>query len=183
MKTYVSILRGINVGGKKMMKMEALRNLFSGLDFHNIQTYIQSGNVVFQTDETDVDILQANIENRISDIFGFDVPVLVFEFNQFKQMLSLNPFLKDVEKEIDNLHVTFLSAIPETIRVNNLCEIDCAEDQFQLFDNALFLYCPTNYGNTKLSNNFIEKKLNVNATTRNWKTTQELIRIAEAISS
>jgi uncharacterized protein (DUF1697 family) len=111
------------------------------------------------------------------------VPVLVFEFNQFKQILSLNPFLKDVEKEIDHLHVTFLSAIPETIRVNKLYEIDCAEDQFQLFDNALFLYCPNNYGNTKLSNNFIEKKLNVNATTRNWKTTQELIRIAKAISS
>jgi hypothetical protein len=88
-----------------------------------------------------------------------------------------------VEKEFSHLHVTFLSAIPEKNRMNKLDEIDCAEDRFQCIDNALFLYCPNNYGNTKLSNNFIEKKLNVNATTRNWRTTQELIRIAEAISS
>jgi uncharacterized protein (DUF1697 family) len=76
-----------------------------------------------------------------------------------------------------------LSAIPETNRINKLYEIDFAEDQFRCIDNLFFLHCHNNYGNTKLSNNFIEKKLNINATTRNWRTTQELIRIAEALSN
>lgn len=182
MKTYISILRGINVSGQKMIKMESLRELYSGMGFKRIQTYIQSGNVVFQTEDADVDYLQINIQNNISEIFGFDVPVMVFEFDQFKQMLNQNPFVNDSEKEVNHLHVTFLSAIPETERVAKMDEFDYQNDRFQLIDKAVFLYCPNNYGNTKLSNNFLETKLKVKATTRNWKTSQELIRIAEAIS-
>ncbi len=184
MKTYISILRGINVSGQKMIKMESLRELYSGMGFQRIQTYIQSGNVVFQTDDADVDVdsLQVNIQNNISEIFGFDVPVMVFEFDHFKDMLIQNPFLNDSEKEVNHLHVTFLSAIPETERVAKMDELEYQNDRYQLIDKAVFLYCPNNYGNTKLSNNFLETKLKVKATTRNWKTSQELIRIAEAIS-
>ena len=84
---------------------------------------------------------------------------------------------------ISFFYLTFLSTIPETNRKNNLDEIDCVEDKFHCVNNAFFLYCPNNYKNTKLSHNFIEKKLNINAITRNWRTTQELIRIAEALSN
>src|SRR5690349_19631018 len=113
MTTYIAILRGINVGGNRMIKMDALKQLFAELGFKNIQTYIQSGNIVFQGKETDSRKLETKISAAITGKFTFDVPVIVIEYDDFRQIISDNPFLSDKKKDTAYLHVTFLSGEPE----------------------------------------------------------------------
>ena len=109
MKTYISILRGINVSGHRMIKMDALRQLYSDLGFENVKTYIQSGNVVFKFNQIDNKKLADRIEKEIAKRFEFQVPVLVTEINELREIVNQNPFLKDTSKDISFLHVTFLS--------------------------------------------------------------------------
>ena len=113
MKTYISILRGINVSGQKIIKMVDLQNLYRNLGFENITTYIQSGNVVFTSDEFNTTSLAEKITKQIEKEFGFEVPVIVLTFDELQQIVDENPFLKDASKEPEFLHVTFLSSIPE----------------------------------------------------------------------
>ena len=181
MSTYISILRGINVSGHKMIKMEALRKLFGDLNFKNTQTYIQSGNVIFQDKNTKCEILEKKIAKGIKDEFGFDVPVLVKEVEEVKSVLKNNPFVNKRKEDITRLHVTFLSHEPDKAIIEKIGEGQYASDEFIVFGKAIYLFCPNGYGNTKLSNNFFENKLKVIATTRNWKTVNELVTIAEKI--
>jgi len=166
-----------------MIKMDALRQLFAGLGFTNIQTYIQSGNVVFQDKKTKLQDLEKKIAKRIFEQFGFEVPVLVKELEDLKQVVKNNPFLSDNSKDISHLHVTFLSAQPDKENFKKIKEGQYQADEFELFDKSVYLYCPNSYSNSKLTNSFFENKLKVVATTRNWKTTNELINIAEKIST
>lgn len=179
MHTYISILRGINVSGYRMIKMDALRQLFSDLGFKNVHSYIQSGNMVFQSQESDPQILENKIAERIMEQFGFEVPVIVKELDELKQIVADNPFLKDKTKDIASLHVTFLSDKPGQEGIDSLKTGEYLTDEFYIFDKAIYLYCRNGYGKTKLTNGLLEKKLKVTATTRNWKTTNELISIAQ----
>ena len=181
MTTYISILRGINVSGQKMIKMDALKQMYAELNFKNIHTYIQSGNVVFQNKKAKEPDLEKKISKKILEQFGFEVPVLVRDIEYLKQVLKNNPFAKDKTKDISYLHVTFLSAIPEQTKFDKVKDGQYQEDEFHLSGNVIYLFCPNGYGNSKLSNNFFESKLKVVATTRNWKTTNELVSIAEKI--
>ena len=94
MTTYISILRGINVSGHKLIKMEALRKMYSDLGFSDVRSYIQSGNIIFSYKNSETYSLEKKISKKINDTFGFDVPVLVKEISEFKKILSNNPFLK-----------------------------------------------------------------------------------------
>jgi uncharacterized protein (DUF1697 family) len=179
MTTYISILRGINVSGHRIIKMEALRQLFAELGFSAIQTYIQSGNVVFQYRKTIQKKLEILISNAISDKFGFDVPVIVRELNELKQIVKSNPFISDKTKDTSFMHVTFLSDEPGKEKIVKLGEGDYKGDEFRYNNKTIYLYCPGTYGDSKLTNSYLENKLKVNATTRNWKTTNELLIIAE----
>ena len=165
-----------------MIKMEALKQMFVDLGFQHVQTYIQSGNIVFQTQITEVQKLEKKITTAITEKFGFAVPVIVKEISELKQIIADNPFSKDNTKDIAYLHVTFLSENPEQKNYNKLDAIQCGPDDFQLVGKAIYLYCPNGYGNSKLSNSFFETKLKVTATTRNWKTTNELYNLACKIS-
>lgn len=179
MKTYLSILRGINVGGHKLIKMEALRKSYSDLGYQNIQTYIQSGNVIFQTSNTNQKSLEEAIVQKILADFSFEVPVIVKEFSELKNIIEKNPFLQDSSKNLEYLHVTFLSEEPKKTDFEKISLDKYLPDEFKLIDNSIYLYCPNSYSKTKLTNNFFESKLKVTATTRNWKTTIELLKIAE----
>lgn len=181
MKTYISILRGINVGGHRSIKMDALKQLFNDLGFSNIQTYVQSGNVVFQDNPIEPYKLEVKITEKILDKFGFDVPVIVKELEEMKQVVKDNPFIRDSKKEILHLHVTFLSAKPDEMKMKKIKEENYQPDEFKLIDKTIYLYCPNSYSSSKLTNNFFESKLQVIATTRNWKTTLELVNLAEKI--
>jgi len=183
MTTYISILRGINVSGHRMIKMDKLKQMFADLGLQNIQTYIQSGNVVFQVEKSDQKELEKKITKAISEKFGFDVPVIVKDFSELKQIISGNPFLNDKTKNKAQFHVTFLSCLPNRESFGKIEAAQYHPDEFFLVDKAIYLYCPNGYGKSKLTNGFFENKLQVTATTRNWKTTNELYNFAEKISN
>ena len=179
MTTYISILRGINVSGQKMIKMDALKEMYKDLHFTNIQIYIQSGNVIFQNIQSKQTDLGQKISKELMRKFGFEIPVIVLDTFELKEIIEKNPFVSDETKDISHLHVTFLSSKPELIDSSLFYQKKAPEEEFAITENAVYLYCPKGYGQTKLTNAFFENKLKVGATTRNWKTTLELHRIAE----
>ena len=178
MKTYICILRGINVSGKNIIKMDALKQMFESLGATNVKTYIQSGNVVFQYKDENPAALETLIISRILADFGFDVPVQVLSFEELKHIVENNPFLKDSTKDEAFLHLTFLAAPPQEIDQEVLFSKKTGNEEIVITDAAVYLYCPHGYGRTKLNNNFLENKLKVQATTRNWKTTLKLLEMA-----
>jgi uncharacterized protein (DUF1697 family) len=179
METYISILRGINVGGKNKVLMDDLKKLYAGLNFKNIRTYIQSGNVIFDFEKTNPDQLSRQIENKISEKYKFHVPVIIRTVFELHETLNKNPFLKENNIDFEKLHITFLSDEPEKLKTEDIKNYNYAPDKFISLNKEVYIYCPNGYGNTKLNNTFFERKLSVSATTRNLKTVTELIRIAE----
>jgi uncharacterized protein (DUF1697 family) len=183
MKTYIAILRGINVSGHKVIKMEALRTMCEDLGFKNTKTYIQSGNIIFQFRKMKLPELESMLSKKIETVFGFDVPVMVKESEEIHTVLKNNPFLLKRKEDITKLHVTFLNQEPEKTLVDTIKEGSYAADEFILQGTAIYLFCPNGYGNTKLNNTFFENKLKVMATTRNWKTVIELANLAEEVAT
>jgi len=165
-----------------MIKMDALKKMYSDLGFVNIHTYIQSGNVMFQAKKSESAKLENTIKDAILNEFGFDVPVLVKDAEEMQNVIMNNPFIKKKDVDITKLHVTLLSRLPEQTDLRKLKENNFLPDEFIILDKTIYLYCPDGYGNTKLNNNFFENKLKVTATTRNWKTVNELVKIAKSLS-
>jgi uncharacterized protein (DUF1697 family) len=179
MQTFISILRGINVSGQKKILMADLKSLYESLKLGDATTYIQSGNVSFKANEKLSDIqLAEKIEKAIYKKYSFEVPVIIRNESELKKIVSSNPFLKEKDIDIQKLHVTFLSEIPGKAEIKGIAEVDYSPDQFVILGKEVFLHIPVSYGETKLSNNFFEKKLKVKATTRNWKTVNKLLEMA-----
>jgi uncharacterized protein (DUF1697 family) len=177
MHTFISLLRGINVSGQKKIRMEELRHVYEALHLANVQTYVQSGNVVFDTEDGDAAVLAGRIEAQIEQTFGFSVPVLLRQVADFSFILHNNPFLNDRNVDSDHLYLTFLAAAPPAQLVGQL-KAPGDGDEFVLVGREIFVFCPNGYGRTKLNNNFFEKKLKLYATTRNWKTVNALYEMA-----
>ncbi|MBE9461219.1 DUF1697 domain-containing protein [Dyadobacter subterraneus] len=176
MKTYIAILRGINVTGQKIIKMADLKKMFEELPFENVRTYIQSGNIVFNAEPKSDQDLEKTIHDKIQKTFSFSVPVIVLDEKELKKVQQHNPFLTGRNEDLTKLHVTFLNAIPENNLVDKLRETaKFLPDEWILDGKTVYLFCPNGYGKTKLNNNFFENKLKVTATTRNWKTVNELV--------
>ena len=177
MKKYISILRGINVSGQKKILMTDLKNLYESIGYKNVETYIQSGNVIFEANEKDSEIeIASKIEVAILKLYSFEVPVIVFKNSKLKQWIESNPFLKDESLE-ERLYFTFLNKIPDTLLVEQI-RGDYLPEKFEVRDKVVYFYCQIGYGKTKLSNTFFEKKLKVKATTRNFKTTFKLLKLS-----
>jgi len=181
MITYISILRGINVNGKHIIKMEALKNIYQNLHFQKVHTYIQSGNVIFMATETDVLKLEELITNAIETVFGFSIPVIVFTKPKLEEIVHQNPFLKMEKVDPNFLHITFLKEQPITLFTENIIAKKQQGEDIIFHEKAIYLYCPYGYGKTKLHNSFLEQQLKVVTTTRNWKTALELLKIATNI--
>lgn len=174
---YISILRGINVGGKRKILMADLRQLFEKLGYSNIITYIQSGNVIFDYERNaEAKKLEDEIQRIISKTYGFDVPVIVRTVDEIKHSISNNPFLD--ANEIERLHLTFLKEAPDRINLEQINEYSFPTDDFKIIGKEVFIFCSGKYSDSKLTNTFFEKKLKVSATTRNWKTVNKLFEIA-----
>jgi uncharacterized protein (DUF1697 family) len=180
MKTFLSILRGINVSGQKIIRMADLMALYEELNFKNVTTYIQSGNVVFNSN--DGKDLAKRIKQKIAKKYNFQVPVIIRTGEEMKTVLNHNPFLKEKNIETDKLHVTFLAENPKPELIDKLKGLNFEPDRFIPSSKEVYLYCPNGYGRTKLSNNFFESKLNVTATTRNWRTVNELFKILSELN-
>ena len=176
---YIALLRGINVGRHKRIKMADLINIFESLDFEGVKTYLQSGNVVFESETADESKIRGDIESKISETCGFHVDIVLRTGDEWEGIFSSNPFIKDVNIEVDKLHVTFLSDIPDEKAVLNLDINKDENEKFEVFGREIYLYCPNGYARTKLKNDVFEKKLNTTATTRNWKTTNKLIELVK----
>ena len=110
---YISILRGINVGGNRKILMADLKNLYEKLGFGKVQTYIQSGNVIFESEQNVPNIdLEEKIQQTIAETFGFDIPLIVRTSGEWAESIAKNPFLKEPNFDIDRLHLTCLKKIP-----------------------------------------------------------------------
>ena len=178
-ETKIALLRGINVGGHRKVPMAELRQLMTDLGFDQVKTYIQSGNIIFNTDTKDTVQLAEKIQKAILEYFGFEVPVICLEAARLQHAVKNNPFATE-STPIENLHLTFLSETPEESQVTALEAMDYAPDQFDHQNTWIYLNIPGKYHKTKLSNALFEKKLKVSATTRNWKTVLKLSELLQA---
>jgi uncharacterized protein (DUF1697 family) len=176
MGTYVSMLRGINVGGKKA-GMEKLKHVYESMGFKNVRSYIQSGNVLFDSPSVDASQLRKDLEKGVEKAFGFQVSVIIRTDAEIKKVIANNPLVKN---DPTKLHVTFLLDRPDSFPIE---EIEAAKDRredFALKGKEVYLYCPNGYGRTKLSNTFFERKLKTVATTRNWNTVNAFLAMSTA---
>lgn len=175
---YIALLRGINVSGQKLIKMADLKVILSKLGYQNITTYIQSGNIIFDALELNTKTIEREIHLAIKNNFEFDVFVLVKTSDEIASVVSNNPFMKMANIDIERCYFTLLDAKPNEDLQKKLMETDFGNDQLIVAGTTAYLYIPVSYGNTKLSNNFIEQKLKVNATSRNLKTMQKLVELS-----
>jgi len=179
MRTYISMLRGVNVGGHNKVSMERLRECYETLGFSGVRTYVQSGNVVFEHETASTSDIVDRIQGGIKRTFGFEVQAIIRTNEEMLSLIKHSPF-KGLDQS--KVHVTFLSEKPARIPSK---EIDAARDKTENFvvsGSEVYLYCPNGYGRTKLSNQFFEKQLHVHATTRNWKTVNALSALAKGLS-
>ena len=183
MNTYIALLRGINVSGHKIIKMETLRLVLAELGFQNISTYIQSGNVIFESDNENAAALEHQISHKIFEHFGFDVPVRITTLEELNRIVAENPFIKENLENPTQPYVAFLSEVPLDNHYQHMKAVNFGEDRFVNKDRVLYLWYADSPGNTKLSNVVIESKLKLKATSRNWKTIQKLIALAEVLGS
>lgn len=167
---YISLLRGINVSGKNKIKMDELKSLYEHIGFEDVSTYIQSGNVIFTTDIKNKNELCKTIEVAIKEKYKFHVPVVLRTKSEILNIIKSCPFGSvDIENEGSKILVTLLSSLPAKDSLENITKFVADTEKLVLKDKEVYLYCPNGYGKSKLSNNFLEKKLGVSATTRNWK--------------
>ena len=175
MNTYIALLRGINVSGQKKIRMAELREQLAELPYENIQTYIQSGNIVFQSPEKPLAQLAKEIRGKIAEHYEFDVPTLIKTPAEMEAVVANNPFANE---DLKRVYVTFLEPAPEQVQIDVLGEVDYSPEQYVIQGKILYLFSPLGRGTSKLSNNLFEKKLKVDATTRNWRTVNKLIEMA-----
>lgn len=175
---YIALLRGINIGHKRI-KMAHLKELFESLNFKNVRTYLQSGNIIFNHGSTDTAKITSEIEKKIIQTFKFQVNVILRTENEFETIINNNPFVKDVDIELDKLNVTFLQELPDKENIFNLSLNKDENEKFKVNGSEIYLYLPNGYARTGLTNNIFEKKLKTIATTRNWKTTNKLLELSK----
>jgi uncharacterized protein (DUF1697 family) len=164
-KTYISLLRGINVSGKNNIRMSDLQSLYQSMNFRDILTYLQSGNVIFSSPEQDKVSLAESIHNRIEQVFGFSINIFIRDHEDFQRIIDHNPFLNQRHEDPAHLYVTFL---PHSISTEQLTEQSSGmdkKDEFITGTNEIYLLCPDGYGRTKFSNAYLEKHFQQPATT------------------
>jgi uncharacterized protein (DUF1697 family) len=189
MPIYISMLRGINVGGHKRVKMDELRKSFETLGFEQVQTYIQSGNVVFKAGKLSTLKLSKRIEEAILRDFGFPVSVISRSSDELAAVIEGNPFLKErgidkekldkekIDKEkidLERLHVMFLSEAPALAALKKLGELTAAPDQLRPIDREIYFYLPNGVSRSVLMKSPVDRILAVVTTTRNWRTVNSL---------
>lgn len=183
MKTYIALLRGINVSGQKIIKMEILRKVLMELDLENISTYIQSGNLLFESKIADSRRLENMIATKIKAHFGFDIPTVVLTLEELRAVVKKNPYVKENLANPTQPYVAFLSGVPALSDIEILGRIDFQNDRFHVIGKTIYLHYANSAGKTKLSNGMIENKLKIKSTSRNWKTVLKLIELSEAMHS
>ena len=172
---YISILRGINVGTGRKVPMADLKKLCETMGLKNVQTYIQSGNVVFELAKPEaILILEIRLQQTFSQTFGFDIPVIVRTQEEWAESILNNLFWKEDDSDIDRLHLTCLKEVPSPELLEKIKMFQFLPDRYEIVGKDVFIFCAAGYGTSKLVNSFFESKLKVTTTTRNWKTVMKL---------
>jgi uncharacterized protein (DUF1697 family) len=184
MTIYVAFLRGINVGGHKKISMAELRTMFESIGLNQVQTYIQSGNVLFASPE-DAKFLRDQIEQEIERVFSFDVTVVLRSSSELERIISHCPFPESVRKEaedatdVETFYVSLFLEPPPVEALEKLQEYTSATDEFRVQDREVYLLVREGIRNSKLANQL--SRLNIPSTARNWKTMNKLNTLAETM--
>lgn len=181
MKTYIAFLRAINAGGFNSLRMKEFVALLEKLGLHNIKTYIQTGNAVFQTETANATQLPEKIKSAIKQRFGFAPEVILLSLAELESAISANPF-PEADTNHKSLHLTFLASKPEAPNLETLEALKKDSEQFALENCVFYFYAPEGVGRSKLFAR-IEKSLGVYGTARNWRTAQKMLEIAKQVET
>ena len=179
MTTHLALLRGINVSGHNMLKMEALKTTLENIGFENVQTYIQSGNVFVDSEEENQAKVGFQIKQEIFKVFGHEVPIVVVNKQDLEACFKNNLFLKETDLDTKKLYVAFVSIALQSTSINDLKMSQVKPDEAQIDENRIYIKYAVGAGKTRFDQKYIEKKLNVIATIRNWNTVTQLLKIYE----
>jgi Uncharacterized protein conserved in bacteria len=183
---YIALLRGINVGGKNIIKMAELKRVFEAVGLCEVQTYIQSGNVLFKSNEGE-EPLREKIEREIETIFGFSVIVVLRTAEELERIIWNCPFSAEEVSEAESsskaesLYVSLLTHAPSQEKIENLNAYRSESDEYRIIGREVFLLFRHSIRNSKLASNL--KKLEVPTTVRNWKTINKLSALAKAMEN
>ena len=177
MTTHLALLRGINVSGHNMIKMEALKTTLEAIGFQNVQTYIQSGNVFVDSDDENASAVGFKIKQEIFKIFGHEVPIIVVNKEDLAICFKNNPYLKEKDIDTKKLYVAFVSTALKNENINDLKISQFKPDEASIDGNRIFIKYAVGAGKTRLEGKYIEKKLNVIVTMRNWNTVTNLLKM------
>ena len=173
---YVALLRGINVGGNTMIKMEDLRAMLAGLGFENVVSYINSGNLAFDSRKTSEVALVSKIEKEIEKLMGKPVQVMVREQKDIERVLANNPYEGEYESHKE-MHVLFLKAELSDENIKWLSGVVPAGERFSAAGREIYCHLPLGVADSFLGRAQFEKKLNAAVTARNWRTVQKLAEL------
>lgn len=182
MTIYIALLRGINVGGKNMIKMADLKQALEAIGLLKVKTYIQSGNVLFKSDEED-ETLHKKIESKIEEAFGFQVAVILRTAEEIKQVVDNCPFSDKEILEAEStsegecLYVSLLSQVPSEEKLGKLSAYKGENEEYRINGREVYLLFRSSIRNSKLANNL--QRLDVPSTVRNWKTMNKLVALAK----
>jgi len=175
MKTHIVLLKGINVGGHKKVPMAELRELLSFKGFFNVKTYIQSGNIILDSSEENIQDLEKIIQKSIIDHFGFEVSVLVKTPENLKQIFDNCPFSEEQKKAS---YFMMLHDIPDMNLVKEVSEKVYEFDEYIIKNDCIYLFCEKGMGKSKFNAKYFERKLNTFATARNYNTMLKLLSLS-----
>jgi uncharacterized protein (DUF1697 family) len=178
MTTYIALLRGINVSGKNIIKMVELKQLFKNEGFNNVTTYIQSGNILFDSNETSITKLEQTITDLIKKQFGHSIKILVLTKDYLNKVFISNPFLKIETINPKALYVILLKNNYFAEGIKDLEPYLTNNEEFKIIDNCAYIHYPNSAGNSKLTINIFEKKLKTIGTSRNWRTITKLVELS-----
>ena len=175
MKKYIALLKGINVGGHKKVPMAELRALLSKVGLSNVQTYIQTGNVFFETKESSSSNIEKTIRQAIHSHFGFEVLVMVKTRHDLQRIFNDYPFTNE-KKEAS--YFMMLHNVPSEEMIVEASKKVYEFDQYVIKNDCIYLFCDKGMGKSKFNTNFFENKLNTFATARNYKTMLKLLSLS-----
>jgi uncharacterized protein (DUF1697 family) len=183
MPVIVSMLRGVNVVGRNMIKMNSLRSICGGLRFQGAQTYLQSGNVIFKTREENLDLLSRKIQREIERTCGFRPDVICRTIPELKRAIARNPFATRREVASNKLLMVFLRNELTPPARKAILAATTDPEELQLIGREVYIYYPNGMGRPKFSWLALEKKLKISGTGRNWNTVRKLLEIAENLEA
>jgi len=179
MTAFVSLFRGINVGGNRQVKMADLKGMHESLGLKDVIPYIQSGSVVFTSDDADPERLQRQIEDSFEQKFGFHSAVMVRTSAELSDTIDKNPFQNQSGKESKWVVVMFLAAHPDDTAWESLIKSYAGPEELFITGKEMYIYYPSGIGRSKLTNTLIEKKLKTPGTARNWNTVLQLQKLLQ----